>query len=167
MSVLCSTNFASHRRLQIDYASFGDHARWPRSSNVESQANDRSQPTLTWTRDQHSRPISITSSTSPRRLRWTTPLQEQLRGSRLLAIGDQVKRVSGAPSHPSSALRRPPSALRPLCSLLSKILPCVPWAHPPPAALRPPPLLPRGASTPDRRVCPLFPPPPLACRCSI
>ena len=51
---------------------------------------------------------------------------------------------------------RPSSALRFLRSLLSKILPCVPWANPPPSVLRRPPLLPRGASTKDRRVCPLF-----------
>ena len=58
-----------YRSLQVDYAFFDYHARQSRSSNVESQANDRSQPTLTRTRDQQSRPISITSSTAPRLLR--------------------------------------------------------------------------------------------------
>ena len=51
-----------------------------------------------------------------------------------------------------------PSVLRPPFSPFPpvKILPCVPRANPLPSALRRPPFFPRGASTKDRRVCPLF-----------
>ncbi len=59
----------------------------------------------------------------------------------------------------------PPSALRPLRSLLSKILPCVPcfpWAYPPPAALCPPPSRPTSAPFAPLCVQPSVIPPPVA-----